>query len=72
MTQPPNTHNFVFSPGIEVEFKGYAKVHWTERKTTGTGDDRKTETRHYTSQEKYYEMNYWVWGNGGLPKDWLS
>ncbi|XP_050735692.1 arrestin domain-containing protein 3-like isoform X5 [Eriocheir sinensis] len=50
--------------GIEVEFKGYAKVHWTERTTTGTGDDRKTETRHYTSQEKYYEMNYWVWGNG--------
>ncbi|KAK8401098.1 hypothetical protein O3P69_002692 [Scylla paramamosain] len=50
--------------GIEVEFKGYAKVHWTERKTTGTGDDRKTETHHYTSQEKYYDMNYWVWGNG--------
>lgn len=50
--------------GIEVEFKGFAKVHWTERRTTGTGDDRTTETRHYTSNEKYYEVSYWVWGNG--------
>nr|XP_045584934.1 arrestin domain-containing protein 17-like isoform X2 [Procambarus clarkii]XP_045584935.1 arrestin domain-containing protein 17-like isoform X2 [Procambarus clarkii] len=50
--------------GIEVKFKGLGKVHWTERRTTGTGDDRKTETRHYTSHETYYEMAYWVWGNG--------
>ena len=63
---------FYYSSGIEVEFKGYGKVHWTERKTTGTGDDRKTETHHYTSQEKYYEMDYWVWGNGGWSGDgWM-
>ncbi|XP_042206224.1 arrestin domain-containing protein 3-like isoform X2 [Homarus americanus] len=50
--------------GIEVKFRGFGKVHWTERRTSGSGDDRKTETRHYTSHESYYEMNYWVLGNG--------
>ncbi|KAK3881979.1 hypothetical protein Pcinc_013612, partial [Petrolisthes cinctipes] len=50
--------------GVEVKFTGYSRVHWTERRTTGTGDKRRTETKHYSSREQYYEMNYWVWGNG--------
>ncbi|XP_066959876.1 arrestin domain-containing protein 1-like [Macrobrachium rosenbergii] len=55
--------------GIEVEFKGYGKVHWTERHTTGTGDNRRTETRHYTSNEVYYKNKYYVWGNGSSTSE---
>ncbi len=33
-----------------MELEGKARVHWTEQHTTGTGDNRHTETRHYTSE----------------------
>ena len=36
--------------GISIEFEGKARVHWSEERTTGTGEDRRTETVHYDSE----------------------
>ncbi len=35
--------------GIKVKFEGKSRVHWTEQHHTGTGENRRSETRHYTS-----------------------
>ncbi|XP_064620480.1 arrestin domain-containing protein 3-like [Lineus longissimus] len=40
--------------GVTVLFTGGAYCHWTEQVTRGTGDSRRTETRHYKSHEGYF------------------
>ncbi|CAL4115511.1 unnamed protein product, partial [Meganyctiphanes norvegica] len=50
--------------GIEIEFKGYCKVQWTETETVGEGEDKKTISKKFESYEKYYKQEYLVWGDG--------
>lgn len=49
-------------PGIRLKFEGKAYVHWTEEHSTGTGDDQKTEIRHYRASEKYFEQEVLLFG----------
>lgn len=39
-------------------------MHWTESHTTGTGEDRKTETEHYSATENLFEQAIIVHGEG--------
>ncbi|KAL4228037.1 hypothetical protein ACF0H5_013475 [Mactra antiquata] len=48
--------------GIKLEFSGGASVHWTETHSTGSGKDRRTETRHYSSSETYFNFEYILFG----------
>ena len=51
--------------GISIVFSGKAYVHWTEQRTTGTGDDERTETVHYSdSQILVNDVFIQLWGNG--------
>ena len=51
--------------GISIVFSGKAYVHWTERHTTGTGDQRHTETVHYSdTQIILKDVFVQLWGNG--------
>ncbi|XP_042871038.1 arrestin domain-containing protein 3-like isoform X2 [Penaeus japonicus] len=50
--------------GIEVKFKGFGRVHWTEDRSVTVDGKSETETVHYNSSETYYTMEYRVWGNG--------
>ncbi|CAL4071928.1 unnamed protein product, partial [Meganyctiphanes norvegica] len=59
-----NCNRYVTARSINIKFKGFSKVHWTEQETRGTGDDRKTETVHYDSHEEYYKAKYCLWGDG--------
>ncbi|XP_046337176.2 arrestin domain-containing protein 2-like isoform X1 [Haliotis rufescens] len=43
--------------GIHLQFEGSAYVHWTERHTTGSGDNRHTETYHYSAEEQYFHQD---------------
>ena len=48
--------------GIHLAFKGEAYVHWTEQHQTGSGSERRTETRHFTSREKYFDQSVTLFG----------
>ena len=51
--------------GISIVFSGKAYVHWTEQHTTGTGDQRRTETVHYSDSEIIFnDVLIQLWGNG--------
>ena len=51
--------------GISIVFSGKAYVHWTEQRTTGTGDNRRTETVHYSdTQIIINDVFIQLWGNG--------
>ena len=51
--------------GISIKLSGTAYVHWTERRTTGNGDDRRTETVHYSdTQIIFNDVFMQLWGNG--------
>lgn len=49
---------------ISVKFKGFSKVHWTERRTERRNGKNVSKTVHYRSSEEYYSSSYRVWGNG--------
>jgi len=49
--------------GIRVEINGESNVHWKERRTRGTGDNRRTETVHYRSSESYINHRQYVIGD---------
>ena len=53
---------------VAVHLEGKGRVHWTESHTTGTGDDQRTETRHYSANETYADLLVVVWGNKGAPQ----
>ena len=53
---------------VAVHLEGKGRVHWTESHTTGTGDDQRTETRHYSANETYADLSVVVWGNKEAPQ----
>ena len=53
---------------VAVHLEGKGVVHWTETHTTGTGDNRRTETRHYSARETYTDLSAVVWGNKEAPR----
>jgi hypothetical protein len=53
---------------VAVHLEGKGSVHWTESHSTGTGDDRRTETRHYSANETYADLSIVVWGNKEAPQ----
>ncbi|XP_060068921.1 arrestin domain-containing protein 3-like [Ylistrum balloti] len=40
---------------IRLRFRGYADVHWTEQKSSGSGKNRRTYTKHYRNHETYFD-----------------
>ena len=55
--------------GISVVLSGEVNVHWTETRTTGSGDDQRTETIHYSdSQIIFNSVFIQLWGNGTILK----
>ena len=52
---------------ILIQFAGVSYVHWTESHTTGTGEHRRTETRHYSSSESYVDLTAPLWNSQQSP-----
>ena len=53
------------SQGISIVFSGKAYVHWTEERTTGSGDQERTETINcYDTQIIFNDMFIQLWGDG--------
>ncbi|XP_045216784.2 arrestin domain-containing protein 3-like isoform X3 [Mercenaria mercenaria] len=50
--------------GVKLEFTGSARVHWTEQHSTGSGKTRRTETRHYSATERYFNFEFLLFGPG--------
>lgn len=50
--------------GVKLEFMGSARVHWTETHSTGSGKTRRTETRHYSATEIYFNFEMLLFGPG--------
>jgi len=51
--------------GISIVLSGKAYVHWTEERTTGTGEDERRETVDFTGSETVLKpMSIQLWGNG--------
>ncbi|XP_060600430.1 arrestin domain-containing protein 3-like isoform X2 [Ruditapes philippinarum] len=50
--------------GVKLEFTGRAYVHWTEQHSTGSGKTRRTETRHYSATEIYFNFEFLLFGPG--------
>ena len=46
---------------IKVRLYGHAHVHWTETRTTGAGNNQRTETISYTANETYVEQTAVLW-----------
>ncbi len=53
---------------VAVHLEGKGSVHWTESHTTDMGDDRRTETRHYSANETYADLSVVVWGSKEAPQ----
>ena len=53
---------------VAVHLEGKGSVHWSESHTTGTGDDQRTETIHYSANETYADLSVVVWGNKEAPQ----
>ncbi|XP_077969659.1 arrestin domain-containing protein 2-like [Styela clava] len=49
---------------IKIKFVGRAYVHWSETHTTGSGENQRTETRHYSATENLFEQTVIVHGEG--------
>ena len=52
---------------ISVQFSGRSHVHWTESRTEGEGDDARTVTVHYTSNENYVNLVAPLWNSQQSP-----
>ena len=51
--------------GISIVFSGKAYVHWTSQRTTGIGDNRRTEiVYHSDTQSIFNDVLIQLWGNG--------
>lgn len=50
--------------GVRLKFSGRAYVHWTEQHSTGSGKNRRTETRHYSATEQYFNFELLLFGPG--------
>lgn len=51
---------------VKIKFVGRAHVHWTESHSTGSGKNRRTQTRHYSATENLFEQVIIVHGEGIL------
>ncbi|XP_046337172.2 arrestin domain-containing protein 3-like isoform X1 [Haliotis rufescens] len=45
--------------GIRLRLKGMARVHWTERKSSGSGGSR---TEHFSAEEEYFKTSFLLAG----------
>lgn len=45
-----------------MRFHGYASVHWVERYNSGTGKNKRTVTKHFDAEEKYFDHSAYVFG----------
>jgi hypothetical protein len=52
----------LFVVGIRLRFHGYASVHWVERYSSGTGKNKRTVTKHFDSDEQYFDHTVYVFG----------
>ena len=51
--------------GISIVFSGKAYVHWTESRSSGSGQNQRTETVHYSdTQILFNDVFIQLWGNG--------
>ncbi|KAK6179157.1 hypothetical protein SNE40_011577 [Patella caerulea] len=50
--------------GICLKFYGQAKVHFTERVSRGSGNNRHHETIHYRAEEEYFNQKVLLFGQG--------
>ena len=55
--------NRLFVPGIYLDLVGAARVHWTERHTSGSGKNRRTRTVHYSANETYFTNRIILFGS---------
>ena len=46
---------------ISIKFVGSSRVHWTERRSSGSGRRRRTRTISYTSTEVYVDQTHCLW-----------
>ena len=53
---------YLFVVGIRLRFHGYASVHWVERYSSGTGKNKRTVTKHFDSDEQYFDHSVYVFG----------
>ena len=56
--------DFLVFLGVRLLFSGSAYVHWTEQHSTGSGKNRRTETRHYSASESYFNFELLLFGPG--------
>lgn len=47
---------------IKIKAKGESKCHWTEECTTGSGEDQRTETEHYSAKEHTMKDTRFLFG----------
>jgi hypothetical protein len=52
---------------ILIHFSGRSYVHWTESRTEGTGNNRRSVTHSYTSSEVYVDLVAPLWNNQQSP-----
>ena len=52
---------------ISALFSGRSYVHWTESRSEGSGNHRRTRTVHYTSNENYVNMVAPLWNSQQSP-----
>ena len=57
---------------ITVSLRGFADVHWSETYTTGSGNNRRTHTRHYHSHEDYINEVIVLWNVEQVPNRVLN
>ncbi|KAL5486865.1 hypothetical protein EMCRGX_G019401 [Ephydatia muelleri] len=67
VTDEPKAYN-----AISITLRGYADVHWSETYTTGSGNNRRTHTRHYHSHEDYINDVIVLWNQEQIPNRVLN
>jgi len=51
-----NLSDYKNNTAVKITLYGQGEVHWTEREHRGTGEDRREETIHFRSSERYMEQ----------------
>ena len=49
--------------GVRIKLQGKGYCHWTERHSRGTGENRRTETVHYTGKETIVDLVQVLFGD---------
>lgn len=53
---------------VALKLKGKGKVHWTESRTIGAGQNQRIEIVNYSEKEEYVDLSNVVWGNMQAPQ----